>query len=114
VSVVDRFLEHSRIYYFFNGGDKNVYLASGDWMTRSLDKRVELRVPIERAEHKGKVLHALRATFRDTTKGRWLGKGDVYRKREPRPATRRSASRKQHWTTRVVRHLCRTTRSELR
>ena len=82
VSVVDRFLEHSRIYYFLNGGDEAVYLASADWMTRNLDKRVELMFPIEGTEHKAKVLHALRAMFRDTLKGRWLGPDGVYRRRQ--------------------------------
>ena len=47
VSIVDRFLEHARIYYFLNGGDEEVYLASADWMTRNLDKRVELMFPVE-------------------------------------------------------------------
>jgi polyphosphate kinase len=83
VSIVDRFLEHSRIYYFFNGGDENVYLASADWMTRNLDKRVEVMFPIEDAGLKGKVLRALRAMFRDTTKARWLDSDGVYRKRGP-------------------------------
>ncbi len=82
VSVVDRFLEHSRIYYFHNGGDDDVYLASADWMTRNLDKRVELMFPIETAEHKAKALHALRAMFRDTTKSRWLGADGFYRRRQ--------------------------------
>ena len=53
VSIVDRFLEHSRIYYFLNGGDEEVYLASADWMTRNLDKRVELMFPIEDAGAQG-------------------------------------------------------------
>jgi polyphosphate kinase len=83
VSVVDRFLEHSRIYYFLNGGDEDVYLASADWMTRNLDKRIELMFPIENAEHKGKVLHALRAMFRDTAKSRWLRADGAYRRRPP-------------------------------
>jgi polyphosphate kinase len=85
VSVVDRFLEHSRIYYFLNGGDEDVYLSSADWMTRNLDKRIELMFPIEHAEHKAKVLHALRAMFRDTRKSRWLGADGVYRRRQPAP-----------------------------
>jgi polyphosphate kinase len=80
VSVVDRFLEHSRIYYFLNGGDEDVYLASADWMTRNLDKRIELMFPIEEAEHKAKVLSALRAMFRDTAKSRWLGADGTYRR----------------------------------
>ena len=83
VSIVDRFLEHSRIYYFFNGGDEEVYLASADWMTRNLDKRVELMFPVEHAEHRAKVLYALRAMFQDNVKARWLDANGVYRKRSP-------------------------------
>src|SRR5262249_32974591 len=55
ISIVDRFLEHSRIYYFLNGGDEELFLASADWMTRNLDKRVELMFPIEEDDHKAKV-----------------------------------------------------------
>jgi polyphosphate kinase len=83
VSIVDRFLEHSRIYYFLNGGDEDVYLASADWMTRNLDKRIELMFPVEIAEHKAKVLYALRAMFRDTAKARWLAADGVYQRRGP-------------------------------
>jgi polyphosphate kinase len=85
VSIVDRFLEHSRIYYFLNGGDEELYLASADWMTRNLDKRIELMFPIEDADHKARVLYALRAMFRDTLKARWLGADGIYRRREPAP-----------------------------
>jgi polyphosphate kinase len=80
VSVVDRFLEHSRIYHFLNGGDDDLYLASADWMTRNLDKRAELMFPIEDAEHKAKVLHALQTMFRDTVKSRWLQSDGTYRR----------------------------------
>jgi polyphosphate kinase len=80
VSIVDRFLEHSRVYYFLNGGDEQVYLASADWMTRNLDKRIELMFPIEDAAHKASVLHSLRSMFRDTVKARSLGADGVYRR----------------------------------
>jgi polyphosphate kinase len=83
VSIVDRFLEHSRIYYFLNGGDEDVYLASADWMTRNLDKRIELMFPVEIVEHKAKVLYALRAMFRDTAKARWLAADGEYQWRAP-------------------------------
>jgi polyphosphate kinase len=50
VSVIGRFLEHSRIYYFFNNGQERVLIGSADWMTRNLDRRVEALVPIEDPE----------------------------------------------------------------
>jgi polyphosphate kinase len=85
VSIVDRFLEHSRIYYFHNGGDEDVYLASGDWMTRNLDRRIELMFPVDTPAHKARVLAALRAMFTDTVKARWLQPDGTYR-RLPAPA----------------------------
>jgi polyphosphate kinase len=81
VSIVDRYLEHSRIYYFSNGGEEEVYLASADWMTRNLDRRVELMFPIEHAEQKARVIYTLRSMFRDTVKSRWLDADGVYRRR---------------------------------
>jgi polyphosphate kinase len=81
VSIVDRYLEHARIYYFLNGGEEEVYLASADWMTRNLDKRVELMFPIEHPAHKARVIYTLRSMFRDTVKSRWLGADGVYRRR---------------------------------
>jgi polyphosphate kinase len=83
VSVVDRFLEHSRVYWFLNGGEEDIYLASADWMTRNFDKRIELLFPVERSEHKAKVLHALRAMFRDNVKSRQLNSDGTYRRRVP-------------------------------
>jgi polyphosphate kinase len=47
ISIIGRFLEHSRIYYFFNGGNEQVLIGSADWMTRNLDRRVEAIVPVE-------------------------------------------------------------------
>jgi polyphosphate kinase len=85
ISVVDRFLEHARIYSFLNNGDDEVYLASADWMSRNLDKRIELLFPIEHPQHKATVLYALRAMFRDTVKARWLGADGIYRRRPPLP-----------------------------
>ena len=46
VSVIDRFLEHARVYIFGNDGKEKMYLASADWMTRNLDRRVEVVFPI--------------------------------------------------------------------
>ena len=85
VSIVDRFLEHSRVYYFLNGGEEQVYLSSADWMTRNLDKRIELMFPVESPDARARVLSALQAMFRDTVKARCLGPDGVYRRRSPEP-----------------------------
>ena len=47
ISIVDRYLEHSRIFHFEHGGEGRVFISSADWMPRNLDKRVELLVPVE-------------------------------------------------------------------
>jgi polyphosphate kinase len=78
ISIVDRFLEHARAFYFLNGGNEQVYLASADWMTRNLDKRIELMFPVEDPGHKATVLFALRSMFRDTVKARRLNADGTY------------------------------------
>jgi polyphosphate kinase len=83
VSVVDRFLEHSRIVHFKNGGDEEVYLSSADWMPRNLDKRIELLFPVESPEGRQKVLLALDAIFQDDVKGRRLQADGTYKRRRP-------------------------------
>jgi polyphosphate kinase len=80
VSIVDRFLEHARVYHFLNGGDDEMYLASADWMTRNLDKRIELLFPLENDAHKREVRAALDAMFRDNVKARRLGADGTYRR----------------------------------
>ncbi|MEQ1727374.1 MAG: polyphosphate kinase 1 [Vicinamibacterales bacterium] len=85
VSVVDRFLEHSRVFWFLNGGEEETFLASADWMTRNFDKRIELLFPVERPDHKARVLHVLRAMFRDNVKARQLASDGRYYRRSPGP-----------------------------
>jgi polyphosphate kinase len=80
VSIVDRFLEHSRILHFRNGGDEEIYLSSADLMPRNLDRRIELLFPVESPEEKQKVLRALDAAFRDNVKARVLQKDGSYRR----------------------------------
>ena len=80
ISIVDRFLEHSRVFYFWNGGDDELYLASSDWMTRNLDRRVELMFPVEGVEEKKTALAALRSMFKDTVKARRLGSDGTYKR----------------------------------
>ncbi len=67
ISIVDRYLEHARIFSFNNGGNPLVYIASADWMGRNLDRRVELMVPIEDPQLAKRVQGILDACFRDNT-----------------------------------------------
>jgi polyphosphate kinase len=70
VSILDRFLEHARVYVFLNGGDTDVYISSADWMTRNIDQRVEVGVPILNARIKQMVLATLEIQWRDNVKAR--------------------------------------------
>ena len=72
-SIVGRFLEHSRVYRFLNGGNEEIYLSSADLMSRNLDRRVEIMFPIEDTEIKSRIRRdALELPFSDTVKMRWL------------------------------------------
>jgi polyphosphate kinase len=64
-SIVDQFLEHSRIFHFANGGEDEVYVSSADWMPRNLDRRVEMMIPIEDLPSKKMLMEALDTYFRD-------------------------------------------------
>jgi polyphosphate kinase len=78
VSIVDRFLEHARAYYFLNGGAEEVFLASADWMTRNLDRRVELMFPVEDPTHRATITQVLSALFTDNVKARLLNPDGTY------------------------------------
>jgi polyphosphate kinase len=78
-SIVGRFLEHSRIYYFANGGQDEVYLASADWMPRNLYERVEVMFPLKDEFHSERVRHEiLDAYLADNVKCRVLRKDGTY------------------------------------
>lgn len=83
VSIVDRFLEHSRIFYFRNGGDEEVYLSSADWMPRNMDRRIELLFPVLAPECRQKVMDALDAMFQDNVKSRWLQHDGTHKRKRP-------------------------------
>ena len=67
ISVIDRFLEHARLFYFHQGGDGEVYISSADWMTRNLEKRIELMIPIAQPALKRRLVKILEAFFQDNT-----------------------------------------------
>lgn len=82
-SIVGTFLEHSRIFYFGNGGNEEVYMASADWMPRNLDKRVEILFPVEDERLKSEVINVLNIQLADTLKAHILV-GDQYEKVDKR------------------------------
>ena len=70
ISIVDRFLEHPRVMVFGNNGDEKVFISSADWMTRNLDHRVEVGVPILDVKLKRLIVDILELQFKDRTKAR--------------------------------------------
>ncbi len=85
VSIVDRFLEHSRILYFYHGGDERIFISSADCMPRNLDRRVELLVPIDEKSCRDRLIEILELYFRDTVKARGLLPDGRYEPVHPEP-----------------------------
>src|SRR5689334_16043666 len=92
-SVVGRFLEHSRIFYFENGGDDEIYLSSADWMPRNLYERVEVLCPVRDSSLKQRLKDEILAAYMaDNTKARFLDRhGNYSRQALPRRETSFSA-----------------------
>ncbi len=82
VSIVDRYLEHSRIFYFYNMGDPELFLASADWMPRNLERRVELMFPVESERLKKSLVDTLKVFLSDNVKAKVLQPDGSYKKRE--------------------------------
>jgi polyphosphate kinase len=79
ISIVDRFLEHSRIFYFENGSNRpEVYLSSADWMTRNLMRRIELMCPIFDPKVRTTLINILHLNLRDNVKARELQPNGMY------------------------------------
>ena len=79
VSIVGRYLEHSRVYYFHNNGHEEIYMGSADLMTRNLDHRVEVIFPLENAEHVRYVRDKMLDTYlKDNTRARVMQEDGTY------------------------------------
>ncbi len=83
ISVVDKFLEHPRLFIFGNGGDPKIYISSADWMTRNLDFRVEVGCPIYDPDIRQELLDTFDISWRDNLKARVFSEkqDNAYRKR---------------------------------
>ncbi|TVZ51706.1 polyphosphate kinase 1 [Dokdonia sp. Hel_I_53] len=69
-SILDRYLEHGRMYWFYHGGDERMYIGSADWMTRNLDRRIEVLVPITDENCKKELKDILEIQLADNIKAR--------------------------------------------
>ncbi|WP_091231985.1 RNA degradosome polyphosphate kinase [Anaerobium acetethylicum] len=83
-SIVGNFLEHSRVFCFYNNGAQEVYLGSADWMPRNLDKRVEIMFPVESEKLRQEILHILDIQLEDNVKAHILQKDGTYEKIDKR------------------------------
>jgi polyphosphate kinase len=78
ISIIDRFLEHSRIFFFNNGGDSRVFLGSADFMPRNMDRRIEVVWPVMDDQLKAKVIDVLVHSLSDTTKSHVMKEDGTY------------------------------------
>ncbi|MGZ9585306.1 polyphosphate kinase 1 [Paenibacillus marinisediminis] len=90
-SIVGRFLEHTRIFYFYHGGKELVYLSSADWMPRNLDRRVEALFPVEHTDLKQYIVQTLNLYLQDNAKSWYLQPDGSYMKQKVKPRQRISA-----------------------
>lgn len=77
-SVIGRYLEHSRIYYFYNNGKMDLFISSADLLTRNLDRRVEVMVPIMDTASKEKIMNILSSYFNDSVNTYIMNKTGAY------------------------------------
>ncbi len=103
VSVVGRYLEHSRVFYFRNGGAEELYLSSADWMPRNLERRVELMFPVPDPAARDRVLSILRAYFRDTVKARILSSSGGWERKSPAPGEEPFSAQDWFWESERTR-----------
>ena len=93
VSIVDRFLEHARIFYFRHGGSPQLFISSADWMPRNLDRRVELLIPVDDDRCREKLIETLRAYFKDDTNTWLMRPNGSYKRVKPHEESYRAQER---------------------
>jgi polyphosphate kinase len=94
ISIIGRFLEHSRAFYFANGGQEEVYIGSADWMPRNLDRRIEAVLPIENPAHRAQIRSVLELMWGDNRQAWELRPDGTYEQRRPSgPDVERSTHR---------------------
>ena len=93
-SITGRFLEHSRVFYFYNEGHEDLYLASADWMPRNLNRRVELLFPVEDKDCRARVMEVLEVELADTIRASFMNPDGSYSKLDLRGKTKLDSQQK--------------------
>ncbi|MBN1663631.1 MAG: polyphosphate kinase 1 [Deltaproteobacteria bacterium] len=89
ISILDRFLEHSRAYYFHNGGSPEIYSGSADWMPRNFKKRAEILYPIQNTDIKTRIIDEILLTYlSDNVKARLMKPDGTYVRLQPKEGER--------------------------
>lgn len=101
-SIVGTFLEHSRIFYFYNDGIEDIYLGSADWMPRNLDRRVEILFPVEDEKLKEKIVHILEVQLADNVKTHILQADGTYEKIDLRGKQRLNSQ--EYFCKQAIKH----------
>ncbi len=96
LSVVDKFLEHSRVIIFENAGEKKIYLSSADFMTRNIENRVEVACPVYDKELQQQILDTFELSWKDNTKGRIVNQNPQNKMVKPKAGDKIQRSQ---WTT---------------
>jgi len=117
ISIVDRFLEHSRIFFFHHGGAKQVFISSADWMPRNLDRRVELMIPVENAAGRQRLIEIIKTHCDDTVKSWTLLSDGTYVRTASLPGKKKNINSQQFFykqACEAIRESARTRRTVLR
>ena len=96
ISVIDKFLEHPRVYMFENAGDKKIYISSADLMTRNIDNRVEVSCPIYDKELQKQIIDTFEISWNDTAKARLVNLSLQNKMVEPKSG---ESNRRSQWET---------------
>lgn len=116
-SIVGRYLEHARIFYFYRGGEEKVFISSADWMPRNLDRRVELMIPIEDRINHRRLIEIIKTHCDDTVKSRTLLSDGTYVRTDTLPSKKKNTDSQQFFyrqACKAVRKAAQANRTTLR
>jgi polyphosphate kinase len=118
ISIVGRYLEHARIFYFYRNGEEKVFISSADWMPRNLDRRVELMIPIEDPPSRQRLIQIIKTHCDDTVKSWTLLSDGTYVRTAALPGRKKKKINSQQFfyeqACEAVRNAARLTRTTLR